>query len=195
MSEKKDRAIRGIIKRRNYRLAGFLFVLCSAMVALSFAAVPLYDLFCRATGFGGRTQKTITSLASEQKTEKTANSQEKIRVRFDANVNAGLDWKFAPSLVEMEVELGEVYEATYLAKNLAEKTLKGVATYNVTPTKTGAYFHKIQCFCFVEQTLQPQQQVEMRVLFFLDPAIRKHEEWGTFDTITLSYSFFPHSNQ
>ena len=163
------------------------------MVGLSFASVPLYDLFCRATGFGGRTQ-TSTSIEKKQKIE-IAGAKQKIRVRFDANVNAGLDWEFAPSLVEMEVELGEVYEATYRAKNLSAHALEGVATYNVTPTKTGAYFHKIQCFCFVEQTLQPQQQVEMKVLFFIDPAIREDEEWGTFDTITLSYSFFPHSSQ
>ena len=180
-------------KQRNYRLALFLCLLCSAMIALSFASVPLYDLFCRATGFGGRTQKAIDGLEVEQKIKKIADSQQKIRVRFDANVNAGLDWKFAPAQIEMEVQLGEVYETKYIAKNLSEKTLKGVATYNVTPTKTGAFFHKIQCFCFVEQQLQPQQQVEMKVLFFLDPAIREHEEWGTFDTITLSYSFFPHS--
>ena len=172
---------------RNRRLALRVFFFGALMLGLSFASVPLYDLFCRATGFGGTTQKS--SLRELLGLTKRAEAQT-ISVRFDGNVN-GLDWRFAPSQVEMEVTLGELYETFYTAENLSSRALAGVATYNVTPAKAGAYFHKIECFCFVEQTLQGKEKVAMKVVFFLDPALRDHEEWDTFDTVTLSYSFFP----
>ncbi len=172
---------------RNRRLALRFFLFGALMLALSFASVPLYDLFCRTTGFGGRTQQS--SLQGLFGLTKRGDAQT-ISVRFDGNVN-GLDWRFAPSQVEMEVAFGELYETFYTAENLSSRVLAGVATYNVTPSKAGAYFHKIECFCFVEQTLQPKEKVSMKVVFFLDPALRDHEEWDTFDTVTLSYSFFP----
>ncbi len=172
---------------RNRRLALRVFFFGALMLGLSFASVPLYDLFCRATGFGGTTQKS--SLRELLGLTKRAEAQT-ISVRFDGNVN-GLDWRFAPSQVEMEVTLGELYETFYTAENLSSRALAGVATYNVTPAKAGAYFHKIECFCFVEQTLRGKEKVAMKVVFFLDPALRDHEEWDTFDTVTLSYSFFP----
>ena len=172
---------------RNRRLALRFFLFGTLMLALSFASVPLYDLFCRTTGFGGRTQQS--SLQEMFGLTKRGDAQT-ISVRFDGNVN-GLDWRFAPSKVEMEVAFGELYETFYTAENLSSRALAGVATYNVTPAKAGAYFHKIECFCFVEQTLQPKEKVSMKVVFFLDPALRDHEEWDTFDTVTLSYSFFP----
>ncbi len=172
---------------RNRRLALRVFFVASVMLALSFASVPLYDLFCRTTGFGGRTQQS--SLQKLLGLTKRGEVQT-ISVRFDGNVN-GLDWRFAPTQVEMEVPLGELNEAFYMAENLSSRALAGIATYNVTPAKAGAYFHKIECFCFVEQTLQAQEKVSMKVVFFLDPALRDHEEWETFDTVTLSYSFFP----
>ena len=172
---------------RNRRLARTLLLFAALMLALSFASVPLYNLFCRVTGFGGRTQQS----GVERLFDLTRRGESQtIRVRFDGNVN-GLDWKFAPSEVEMEVVFGEVYETFYTAENLSEHALAGVATFNVTPAKAGAYFHKIECFCFVEQTLQAHEKVSMKVVFFLDPALSDHEEWETFDTITLSYSFFP----
>ena len=172
---------------RNRRLALRVFLFGTLMLALSFASVPLYDLFCRTTGFGGRTQQSSVQELFGLTKRATAQT---IRVRFDGNVN-GLDWRFAPSQLEMEVAFGELYETFYTAENLSPRALAGVATYNVTPAKAGAYFHKIECFCFVEQTLQPQEKVSMKVVFFLDPALRDHEEWDTFDTVTLSYSFFP----
>ena len=172
---------------RNYRLARRLFLFGGLMLVLSFASVPLYDLFCRTTGFGGRTQQSSLQQLLGLKKQ---GAERTISVRFDGNVN-GLDWRFAPSQVEMEVAFGELHETFYTAENLSSRALAGVATYNVTPAKAGAYFHKIECFCFVTQTLQPQEKVSMKVVFFLDPALRDHEEWDTFDTVTLSYSFFP----
>ncbi len=172
---------------RNRRLALRIFFFGSLMLGLSFASVPLYDLFCRTTGFGGTTQRS--NLRELLGLTKRGDAQT-IRVRFDGNVN-GLDWGFGPSQVEMEVALGEIYETFYTAENLSSHALAGVATYNVTPAKAGAYFHKIECFCFVEQTLRGKEKVAMKVVFFLDPALRDHEEWDTFDTVTLSYSFFP----
>ena len=172
---------------RNRRLARNLVFFGVFMLALSFASVPLYDLFCRTTGFGGKTQQSsLQELLGLAKRE----AAQTINVRFDGNVN-GLDWQFAPSQREMEVAFGELYETFYTAENLSSRALAGVATYNVTPAKAGAYFHKVECFCFVEQTLLPKEKVRMKVVFFLDPALRDHKEWDTFDTVTLSYSFFP----
>ena len=189
MSERKEKeqAKGRELGVRNRRLALRVFFFGALMLGLSFASVPLYDLFCRATGFGGTTQQS--SLRELLGLTKRAEAQT-ISVRFDGNVN-GLDWRFAPSQVEMEVTLGELYETFYTAENLSSRALAGVATYNVTPAKAGAYFHKIECFCFVEQTLRGKEKVAMKVVFFLDPALRDHEEWDTFDTVTLSYSFFP----
>ena len=175
---------------RNYRLARRLFFFGGLMLVLSFASVPLYDLFCRTTGFGGRTQQSSLQQLLGLQGLNRQEADRTISVRFDGNVN-GLDWRFAPSQVEMEVTFGELHETFYTAENLSSRPLAGVATYNVTPAKAGAYFHKIECFCFVAQTLQPQEKVSMKVVFFLDPALRDHEEWDTFDTVTLSYSFFP----
>ncbi len=186
------------LRRNNRRTGLVLAVLCCMMVGLSFASVPLYDLFCRATGFGGRPQQSDSPTSRMGKgyddSSPALHDLPKIRVRFDANVSAGLDWFFAPSVVEKEVFLGEVYETSYIAKNLSQDALLGVATFNVSPQKTGVYFHKIECFCFKEQRLEAGEEVMMKVVFFVDPALREYAEWGSFDTITLSYSFFPHSD-
>ena len=141
-------------------ICGFVVVL---MVGASYAAVPFYDWFCRATGFNGTTQ-VATSAPSD------APLARKISVRFDANVGPGLPWKFEPEQNEIEVRIGEVVTVFYTVTNQAARTTTGVAAYNVAPLTVGAYFQKINCFCFTEQTMGPGEKREMPVVFYVDPA-------------------------
>lgn len=167
---------------RNRRTVVMCLSIFSVMLGLSFAAVPLYDLFCRVTGFGGTPM--IVEIAPENSSERT------IRVRFDANVNGGLGWSFKPEVNEVRVRLGEVMVINYIAQNLTARTTTGTSTFNVTPTQTGQFFSKIQCFCFQEQTLEPGESVKMPVQFFVDPRLAEHADAQGVGTITLSYTFF-----
>jgi cytochrome c oxidase assembly protein subunit 11 len=153
------------------------------MVALSFAAVPLYDWFCRTTGFGGTTQ--VSRAAPAEVIGRT------ITVRFDANVGPGLPWKFEPEVTTMQVKIGEVVTVNYRATNLVARETVGIAAYNVAPLNIGAYFQKINCFCFTDQRLKPGEKAEMTVVFYIDPAIVKDREQDDLNSITLSYTFFP----
>ncbi len=170
-------------RRRNGLIAGALFVVAGGMVGMAFAAVPLYQLFCQVTGFGGtpRTGVLDTPVAATDQT---------ITVRFDANVNSTLPWKFRPAQNEMTVRLGETVLAHFVARNVSAEPIVGTATFNVTPFKAGPYFSKVECFCFTEQNLAPGQEVAMPVSFYVDPEI--YADPGTRDvhTITLSYTFF-----
>ena len=141
-------------------ICGFVVVF---MVGASYAAVPFYDWFCRATGFNGTTQ-VATSAPSD------APLARKIAVRFDANVGPGLPWKFEPEQNEIEVRIGEVVTVFYTVTNQAARATTGVAAYNVAPLTVGAYFQKINCFCFTEQTMGPGEKREMPVVFYVDPA-------------------------
>lgn len=161
-------------------LCGFLVV---AMLGASYAAVPLYDLFCRATGYGGTTQ--VANAAPTGALERT------IQVRFDGNVAPGLGWRFEPETRTMTVRVGETKLALYRAKNVSDRPLTGTASYNVSPNQTGAFFSKLQCFCFTEQTLQPGEEIDMPVAFFVDPSIAENRELDDIREITLSYTFFP----
>jgi cytochrome c oxidase assembly protein subunit 11 len=162
-------------------ICGFVVVL---MVGASYAAVPLYDWFCRATGFNGTTQ-VATSAPAEGPLAR------KIAVRFDANVGPGLPWKFEPEQNEIEVRIGEVVTVYYTVTNQAARTTTGVAAYNVAPLTVGAYFQKINCFCFNEQVMGPGEKREMPVVFYVDPALAKDSENDGLNTITLSYTFYP----
>lgn len=152
------------------------------MVGAAYAAVPFYDWFCRVTGFAGTTQ--VATAAPSQTLDR------KISVRFDANVMSGLPWKFEPEKTEIEAKIGEVVTAYYTVTNLAARPTAGQASYNVTPLTAGIYFHKINCFCFTEQTMKPGETREMAVVFYVDPAIVKDRDQDDLNTITLSYTFY-----
>jgi cytochrome c oxidase assembly protein subunit 11 len=162
-------------------ICGFVVVL---MVGASYAAVPFYDWFCRATGFNGTTQVATAAPSAAPLTRK-------IFVRFDANVGPGLPWKFEPEQTEIEVRIGEVVTVFYSVTNQAARTTAGVAAYNVAPLTVGAYFQKINCFCFTEQTMGPGEKREMPVVFYVDPQLAKDSENDGLNTITLSYTFYP----
>lgn len=163
------------------RTALFLVLLVFGMTGLAFASVPLYRLFCQVTGFGG------TPLRADSAPGAIAGQ---IGVRFDANVNPKLPWRFEPVRKTVRVAPGAKTQIFYRAQNLSARTITGQAVFNVSPVSAGKYFNKIQCFCFTEQTLKPGQKVDMPVLFFVDPAIRGDKDTKGIDEITLSYTFY-----
>jgi cytochrome c oxidase assembly protein subunit 11 len=170
------------VRRRDMIVAASCGVFVAAMVGLAYASVPFYDWFCRATGFGGKPQ--IATSGPQGEIGRT------VSVRFDANVIGGLPWRFAPEQNSIEVKLGEVVTVNYVATNLSARETVGQASYNVAPGTTGAYFQKINCFCFTEQHLGPGEKREMAVVFYVDPALAKDPELDDLNTITLSYSFY-----
>jgi cytochrome c oxidase assembly protein subunit 11 len=169
--------------RRDVIVAAACGAFVAGMVGMAYASVPLYDWFCRTTGFGGRTQVATGAPAETL--------GRKIIVRFDANVGGGLPWRFEPERNSIEVRLGEVVTVNYVVTNLAARTTVGLAAYNVAPPTVGAYFQKINCFCFTEQTFGPGERREMAVVFYVDPALVKDWEQDDLNSITLSYSFYP----
>ena len=154
------------------------------MIGASYAAVPFYNWFCRTTGFNGTTRVATSAPAS-------APLARKIAVRFDANVAAGLPWKFEPEQTEIEVRIGEVVTVFYTVTNQAARATTGQAAYNVAPLTVGAYFQKINCFCFTEQTFAAGEKREMPVVFYIDPALVKDSDNAGLNSITLSYTFYP----
>ena len=170
------------LKRRNRIMAIASIGLVVSMVGLAYAAVPLYRLFCQVTGYGGTTQ-TAEAASSEI-------GERIIKVRFNADISAGLPWRFKPVQREMTLRVGETGLAFFRAVNQGQNAISGQATFNVTPLKAGIYFNKIECFCFTEQRLEPGQTVDMPVSFFIDPEISKDPNLDDVKTITLSYTFF-----
>lgn len=166
---------------REGRTVAALVGVVVTMGALSWAAVPFYDWFCRVTGFGGTTQ--ISAAAPDTVLD------EVIRIRFDANVDAEMGWTFRPMQTRMDLKIGENGLAFYEAINTSDETVTGTASYNVAPEITGYYFDKIECFCFTEQTLKPGERVEMPVSFYIDPDLVKDRDAGHVRDITLSYTF------
>lgn len=157
-----------------------------AMTGLSFAAVPLYNLFCRVTGFAG------TPMVGTAATGKT--SERIVSVAFDANVAPALGWRFEAEKTEIKAQVGVTQTVFYKITNTSSRPMTGIATYNVQPNQSGAYFVKIQCFCFTETTLQPGETLEAPVVFYIDPEIELNRELASLKSITLSYTYFPSKN-
>ncbi|WP_077962143.1 cytochrome c oxidase assembly protein [Ensifer adhaerens] len=170
-------------QRSNRVVVGTCLAFVGGMVGMAYAAVPLYDMFCRVTGYNGTTQRV------EQASDVILD--EKVKVTFDANTSGGLPWEFKPVQRDIDIRIGETVQVMYKAKNLSSKPTTGQATFNVTPMQAGAYFNKVQCFCFTETTLQPGEEMEMPVVFFVDPDIVKAVETKDIKTLTLSYTFYP----
>jgi cytochrome c oxidase assembly protein subunit 11 len=168
--------------RRHHFVALSLVGLVAGMTGLAFASVPLYRAFCKATGYGGVPQRAERA--------PDAILDRSIRVRFDANVDHGLPWSFAPEKRVIEVKIGETALAFFKATNNSGAPVTGTAVFNVVPEIVGRYFTKIECFCFKEQTLAANSSVEMPVTFFVDPKIVDDEDTKNISEITLSYTFF-----
>jgi cytochrome c oxidase assembly protein subunit 11 len=154
----------------------------AGMVGAAYAAVPLYNWFCRTTGFGGTTQ--VAERAPDHILDRT------LTIRFDSNVSSGLPWKFQPEQNAIQVRIGEVATVRYKVVNEAAREIAAQAGYNVSPPTVGAYFDKINCFCFTEQRLKPGETREMTVVFYVDPSIAKDHDQDDLNTITLSYTFY-----
>lgn len=178
------RARQQALAKKNARTLGMTLLFVAGMVGVSFAAVPLYDLFCRVTGFGGTTQVAEAELGEDAATGRM------ITVRFNADTDPRLPWNFQAEQTEVDIEIGRSAMAYYTIQNRVARPSTGMAVYNVTPLKAGKYFHKVQCFCFDEQTLEPGADMDMPVLFYVDPAILEDRKMNDVDTITLSYTFF-----
>jgi len=168
--------------RRDVIVAAACGAVAAAMVGASFAAVPLYNWFCRTTGFAGTTQ--VSRQAPDHVLGRT------IIVRFDSNVAPGLPWIFTPERNEIKLRIGEVATVRYKVVNEAAREITAQASYNVTPPTVGAYFDKINCFCFTQQTMKPSETREMTVVFYVDPAIAKDHDQDYLNAITLSYTFY-----
>jgi cytochrome c oxidase assembly protein subunit 11 len=169
-------------RRRDLAVAFACAAFVALMVGAAYAAVPLYDWFCRTTGFGGRPQVAVAGPAGML--------DRKVTVRFDANIGGGLPWKFEPEQTSVEARLGEVVTVLYHVTNQSARETVGQAAYNVTPLAIGSYFQKINCFCFTDQRLRPGEKREMPVVFYLDPALARDSEQDALNTITLSYTFY-----
>ncbi|MDA0763606.1 MAG: cytochrome c oxidase assembly protein [Proteobacteria bacterium] len=168
---------------KNNRLLFYIAILVFTMIGLAFASVPLYDLFCRVTGYGGTTQKSTLAPGSN-------GNYRDIQIRFDANISSELNWQFSAPQKELIVQPGIQQIVYYTAKNLSNKPTTGSATYNVSPPKAGSVFMKVDCFCFVEQTIQPGEEIKMPVSFYVDPSIEDDKNFQNLSEITLSYTFF-----
>ena len=169
----------------NTRVAVISASVAVFMLGMAYAAVPLYQMFCQVTGFAGTTQR------AEKAPDQSEVLGQMITVRFDSNVANGLTWKFKPVQNTLDVKYGENRLAFYTATNTSDKPVTGTASFNVAPEAAGAYFNKIECFCFTEQTLQPGETVEMPVSFFVDPEMVKDRSARSITQVTLSYTFFP----
>lgn len=168
----------------NANVAIFCLALVAGMGGLAYASVPLYQLFCQVTGYGGTTRinSTIAGIVA---------TDYEMKVRFDANVSSDLGWDFKPVQREVIIKAGEQTKISYLATNQTSETLTGTATFNVTPQSAGAYFNKMECFCFTKTTLKPGESLDMPVVFFIDPDIANETETRNIRSITLSYTFYP----
>ncbi|HEX3953716.1 MAG TPA: cytochrome c oxidase assembly protein [Stellaceae bacterium] len=168
--------------RRDVTVAAICGAVAAMMVGAAYASVPLYNWFCRTTGFGGTTQVAVAAPGQVL--------GRMIKVRFDSNVAPGLAWKFAPEQNEINIHIGEVATVHYKVTNMAAREITAQAGYNVAPPQVGAYFTKINCFCFTQQTMKAGETREMTVVFYVDPSLVKDGDQERLDTITLSYTFY-----
>ncbi len=173
--------------RANLVVAAACLAFFGGMIGVTFASAELYDLFCRVTGYDGTTQRVTQ--ASDKVLDR------KITVRFDANVAPGLGWDFQPVQRSVEIKIGQTAQIGYRAQNILPTASHGKATFNVTPQLAGSYFNKLECFCFTDTELKPGQSLDMPVVFFVDPEIVNEPDLKNIDTITLSYTFFPSSDE
>ena len=170
------------LPRRDLLIAAVCGAFAAGMVGAAYAAVPLYNWFCLTTGFGGT--PLVASAGPGQVLGRT------LAIRFDSNVTSGLPWTFEPEQNEITVRIGEVATVHYKVVNQAARVISAQASYNVSPPQVGAYFTKINCFCFTQQTMKPGETREMTVVFYIDPAIVKDRDQDKLNTITLSYTFY-----
>ena len=175
------------LKAQNKKVIFIITFIGMLMLSLSYAAVPLYDIFCRVTGFGGTTQIASSAPGST--------GHPNINIRFESNITDSLNWDFYSKTKTVKIPMGEEKTIYYFAKNLSDEPIVGTATFNVTPAKAGQYFMKIDCFCFVEQLLNPGESMNMPVTFFIDPDIYKDENVKEVNEITLSYTFMKSMDQ
>ncbi len=180
MSDSQDKQK---LTRSNRKVAVICAGVFASMVGAAYAAVPLYNLFCSVTGFGGTTQ--VANAESDVIIDR------KITIRFDGNVSHELPWRFKPVHRSVTLQMGETAQLEYTATNESTVKTTGTSTFNVSPPTAGAYFNKLQCFCFTEQTLEGGETVQMPVVFFVDPEMDKDPELDHVKEITLSYTFFP----
>jgi len=173
--------------KKQGRNNGAVVMMCLSFVfgmgAMSYAAVPLYRIFCQVTGYNGTTQRVdqVSSVILDRT----------MRVTFDANVAPGLQWEFKPVEREVNPKIGETIQVNFTAENRSNETQRGQAVFNVTPGEAGVYFNKVQCFCFTETDLKPGEKLDMPVVFYIDPEIVKAVESKDIHTVTLSYTFYP----
>tara|TARA_B100000519_G_scaffold197006_1_gene204183 strand:- start:528 stop:1109 length:582 start_codon:yes stop_codon:yes gene_type:complete len=175
------------LKAQNKKVIFIISFVGMLMLSLSYAAVPLYDIFCRVTGFGGTTQIASSAPGSS--------GHPNINIRFESNITDSLNWDFYSKTKTVKIPMGEEKTIYYFAKNLSDEPIVGTATFNVTPAKAGQYFMKIDCFCFVEQLLNPGESMNMPVTFFIDPDLYKDENVQEVNEITLSYTFMKSMDQ
>ena len=175
------------LKAQNKKVIFIIIFIGMLMLSLSYAAVPLYDIFCRVTGFGGTTQIASSAPGST--------GHPNINIRFESNITDSLNWDFYSKTKTVKIPMGEEKTIYYFAKNLSDEPIVGTATFNVTPAKAGQYFMKIDCFCFVEQLLNPGESMNMPVTFFIDPDLYKDENVQEVNEITLSYTFMKSMDQ
>jgi cytochrome c oxidase assembly protein subunit 11 len=174
--------------QKNTRTGLAILLVVLVMVGMSFAAVPLYRIFCQSTGFGGTTQVSLAAPAKDKIVNRI------ITVKLTGNVARDMPWRFAPQQREIAVKLGQKVKINFNAENRSGLTITGTAVHNVTPNKAGVYFKKIQCFCFTDQVLKPHEKAVLPVIFFVDPALDKDRGMDDVTTITLSYTFFNKSS-
>jgi cytochrome c oxidase assembly protein subunit 11 len=173
------------LDRAKKRTGLLMLLLAGGMVGLGFASVPLYRMFCQATGWNGTVQERLNAVAPGPVAGRFVN------VRFDANVSPSLPWGFEPDQRVTHVAVGARQMVFFTAVNNSDHEVTGTAAFNVTPPQAGQYFIKIQCFCFTEQTLKPHERVRMPVVFYVDPGLAKDPDANDISEITLSYTFYP----